>query len=94
MRRNVIERWLGIGTVDIQTASGSSTAELKLEGMTDYSAVRDFLYRRMRGHDQAAADQQAGEANAPGGDDQVVRLLQEIKGEIEATRQALEARRG
>ena len=55
VRRNVVERWLGIGTVDIQTASGSSTAELKLEGMRDYSGVRDFLYRRMRGHDQVPA---------------------------------------
>ena len=94
VRRNVVERWLGIGTVDIQTASGSSTAELKLEGMRDYSAVRDFLYRRMRGHDQAPSDQQSAETATPTGGGQVVQLLQEIKGELEATRQALESRRG
>jgi uncharacterized membrane protein YdbT with pleckstrin-like domain len=93
VRRNVVERWLGIGTVDIQTASGSSTAELKLEGMSDYSAVRDFLYRRMRGHDEASTSQPAVEPAAPTGDGEVVQLLQEIKGEIEATRQALETRR-
>ncbi len=94
VRRNVVERWLGIGTVDIQTASGSSTAELKLEGMSDYSAVRDFLYRRMRGHEETPAGQTAVQPAASTGEDPAVQLLREIKGEIEATRQALEGRRG
>ena len=47
--RNLIERWLGIGKVEIQTAAGSSSAELALEGMEHWDAVRDYLYRRMRG---------------------------------------------
>ncbi|MDF1564430.1 MAG: PH domain-containing protein [Deltaproteobacteria bacterium] len=96
VRRNIVERWLGIGTVDIQTASGSSTAEMKLEGMTDYEAVRDFLYRRMRGHaaipgaSAATALEAAGEA--PAGEARVIALLGEIKDELEATREALAAR--
>jgi putative membrane protein len=94
VRRNVVERWLGIGTVDIQTASGSSTAELKLEGMSDYSAVRDFLYRRMRGHDLEASGEPAAAPARPAADVRIVELLGEIKEEIEATRQALETRRG
>ena len=49
VKRNLFERWLGIGTVDIQTASGSSSAELSLEGMEFYASIRDFLYSRMRG---------------------------------------------
>lgn len=46
---NVVERWLGLGRVQIQTASGQSGAELTVEGLVDYEAVRDELYRRMRG---------------------------------------------
>ena len=46
---NVVERWLGLGRVQIQTASGQSSAEMTVEGLPDYEAVRDELYRRMRG---------------------------------------------
>jgi uncharacterized membrane protein YdbT with pleckstrin-like domain len=46
---NVIERWLGLGRVQIQTASGQSGAELTVEGFADYESVRDELYVRMRG---------------------------------------------
>ena len=90
VKRNVFERWLGIGTVDIQTASGSSSAELSLEGMSDYEGVRDFLYSRMRGHATANASSPTKASEAESGE--LVALLREIKGEIEATRVALEAR--
>lgn len=92
--RNLLERWLGIATVQIQTAAGSSSAELSLEGMRDHEAVRDFLYRRMRGHEFAAAP--PGTAPAPrrsSGDARVVELLEAIRGELEAARRALESRR-
>ena len=46
---NLVERWLGLGRVQIQTASGSANAEMTIEGFRDYEAVRDELYRRMRG---------------------------------------------
>lgn len=46
---NVVERWLGIGRVQIQTASGKSGAEMTIEGLPDYESVRDQLYGRMRG---------------------------------------------
>lgn len=46
---NIVERWLGIGRVQIQTASGKSGAEMTIEGLPDYEAVRDRLYARMRG---------------------------------------------
>ena len=49
VKRNVIERWLDIGTVEVQTASGSSSAELAIEGMEHFAEVRDYLYGRMRG---------------------------------------------
>src|SRR5690606_21830233 len=49
LRSNVVERWLGLARVLVQTASGSSSAEMTLEGLKEFEAVRDFLYSRMRG---------------------------------------------
>ena len=49
LRSNVVERWLGLAKVLIQTASGSSSAEMVIEGVKEFEAVRDFLYARMRG---------------------------------------------
>ena len=46
---NIVERWLGLGRVQIQTASGSAQAEMQVEGLPDFEQVRDELYRRMRG---------------------------------------------
>jgi len=48
LRSNVVERWLGLVRIEVQTASGSSGAEMTLEGIKDYAAMRDFLYSRMR----------------------------------------------
>ncbi len=49
LRSNVVERWLGLARVLVQTASGSAGAEMTLEGLKQFEAVRDFLYSRMRG---------------------------------------------
>ncbi len=49
IQSNLIERWLGLGRVLIQTASGSSNAEMTIEGFLEFEAIRDFLYARMRG---------------------------------------------
>lgn len=46
---NVVERWLGLGKVRVQTASGGAEAEITVEGLKDTDALRDFLYRRSRG---------------------------------------------
>ena len=46
---NLVERWLGLGRVQVQTASGNVAAELTIEGLRDYERVRDELYVRMRG---------------------------------------------
>jgi len=55
---NVVERWLGLGRVQIQTASGNAAAEMVIEGLPDFEALRDELYLRMRGvrPDKAASD--------------------------------------
>lgn len=47
--RNLVHRWLGLSEVAIQTAAGSATAEMKIEGIRDPEGVRDFLYLKMRG---------------------------------------------
>ena len=102
VRRNVVERWLGIGTVDVQTASGSSSAELSVEGREDYEAVRDFLYRRMRGWagDGAGAGAVPGAGGAAGAglagasaqEERVVALLDGIRAELDGLRRDLAGR--
>ena len=88
LRRNILERWLGLGSVQIQTASGSGSAELVVEGITEFVEVRDFLYARMRGaHGKAPS---AGRAV----DDEAVRLLREICDDLRAVRQRLGAESG
>lgn len=47
----LIERWFNLARIEVQTASGGTKAELTLEGLLEYRAVRDFLYGRMRGAD-------------------------------------------
>jgi putative membrane protein len=96
VKRNFVERWLGIATIEVQTASGSSSSELKFEGIREFDALREFLYRRMRGHELAPAGA-AALATAPvpiaaGSEADVVALLRSIQSEIEATRRAIEAR--
>jgi|GEM_PF-886338 len=46
---NVLERWLGLARIQVQTASGSAKAEMTIEGLQFFEPLRDFLYARMRG---------------------------------------------
>ena len=96
---NVFERWLGLGRVQVQTASGQSSAEMTIEGLADYEAVRDELYRRMRGargHAESAAlppgNVRAAIATTSESSD-VVMALNEAVAELRALREEL-ARRG
>jgi uncharacterized membrane protein YdbT with pleckstrin-like domain len=99
VNRNLFERWLGIGKVDVQTASGSASAELVIEGMEDYEAVRDFLYSRMRGAkglaepraESAGSTRPSGEAAAAHGEEELIALLRQIRDELEGARRALES---
>ncbi len=49
MQSNAVERWLGLSRLLVQTASGSAKAEMKIEGLLELPAVRNFMYSRMRG---------------------------------------------
>jgi putative membrane protein len=96
LRSNLVERWLGLARVLVQTASGSSGAELTLEGLKEFEAVRDFLYSKMRGvkdgtrHPQGTAA--AAELPAAGADAELAATLREVAQELRATREALAAR--
>lgn len=80
---NVLERWLGLARLEVQTASGDSKAEMTLEGLPHPLAVRDFLYTRSRGARQAAPSP----ATEP--DSSLAPVLQEIAAEMRAIRQLL-----
>ena len=79
--RNLFHRWLGLAKVGIQTASGSTGAEISIEGIKNPEAVRDFLYERMRG---ARDDVAAPTGEAAGGE--ALRLLMEIRDELRRLR--------
>ncbi|MHC4416522.1 MAG: PH domain-containing protein [Planctomycetota bacterium] len=94
LSRGLFERWLGLGTINIQTAAGSSSAEMAVVGLTGYGAVRDFLYLRMRGArfgetETTAASEDESTAAAPEGD-VATELLTDIRDEIRALRARLE----
>lgn len=76
LSRNILERWLGIGTVEIQTAAGSAGPEMAIVGLTQYNELRDFLYMRMRG--ARFGDETPGQKKP----DEIVALLTEIRDEI------------
>lgn len=74
VKRTLFQRWLGIATVEVMTASGAAGAEIALEGVRDAEALRDFLYARMRG----AQDDDAPALDT-GREDEALILLREIR---------------
>ncbi len=97
LSRGIIERWLGLATINIQTAAGSSSSEMSIVGLIDYEQVRDFLYSRMRGArfddvDEVGEPGQAPATPAPDGD-VAVALLTDIRDELRAVRERLGERR-
>lgn len=91
LRSGIIQRWLGLADILIQTASGSAAAEMTIEGFSDYEAIRDFLYSRMRGTRETPPPlPHAHPASAaPVASTEAVALLQEIRDELRATREAI-----
>ena len=90
LRSNLIERWLGLGRILVQTASGNSGAEMTIEGIKEFELVRDFLYSRMRGvADPAHATKSHGNASDQG---DLTAALLEVARELRETRLLLESR--
>jgi putative membrane protein len=80
LTRNFVERWMGLATVAIQTASGSSGPEMKIEGILQASQLRDFLYTKMRGAKGIADVVPAGtSAGSIAAEDEPLALLREIR---------------
>jgi len=94
----IIERWLGLARIQIQTAAGSANAEMMLEGLLEYQAVRDFLYSRMRGVKEKAAHPAAGARTAGQATadldaktaEELTATLRAVGDELRALRQAIE----
>jgi putative membrane protein len=81
---NLIERWLGLAKIQIQTASASSSAEMTIEGLHEFELLRDFLYMKMRGvraHPAASASSSA--------QPELAAALREVAAELRAVREAL-----
>lgn len=77
--RNLIQRWTGLASVAIQTASAGATPEMTLEGILEPDALRDFLYTKMRGAREEPGDRAAGAAAERHLGDEALELLQEIR---------------
>ncbi|MEM8735789.1 MAG: PH domain-containing protein [Planctomycetota bacterium] len=49
LTKNILQRWMGLAKISLQTASGNSQAEMAIEGILEAEELRDFLYSKMRG---------------------------------------------
>lgn len=86
---NILERWLKLARIQIQTASASAAAEMTIEGLHEFALVRDFLYSKMRGVRGAAA---APAVATPAPENDLAAALREVASELRAVREALEKR--
>ncbi len=87
LRSNVVERWLGLARVLVQTASGNAGAEMTLEGLREFEAVRDFLYIKMRGVREPGPAASSGSGSAA--DSDLAAALRSVAAELRAVRLAL-----
>jgi putative membrane protein len=76
LSRNLIQRWLGLATLSIQTASGSASPEMNIEGILEAEQLRDYLYSKMRGARSLGEDGTSGEQHPQ---DEALTLLREIR---------------
>ncbi len=77
LTRNILQRWMGLATVSVQTAAGSVSPEMTIEGILEADELRDFLYAQMRGaRGLDAAGEVGGQAAAGDG---ALALLREIR---------------
>ena len=99
---NIVQRWLGIANVGIQTASGSSSPEMTIEGLLEPECLRDFLYTKMRGvrsdHGPPASATQTETREPPAGgvpaaDRDADQLLRDIRDSLRTAAEHLTRRR-
>ena len=89
LTNGLLQRWFGLATVSIQTAAGSASPAIEIEGILEAEALRDFLYTKMRGVRDHAADHTtpalaatasaAPDSAGSSGDDEALALLADIR---------------
>jgi uncharacterized protein len=91
LSRGIIQRWLGLATVAIQTAAGSASPEMSIEGIMAADKLRDHLYTRMRGAAHKSEDAQiktigagAETAHKEADGDQVLAILIDIRDHLKS----------
>jgi putative membrane protein len=97
LRSNLVERWLGLARIQVQTASGSAEPEMTIEGLLEFDAVRDYLYSKMRGAHAATAGVQRAAAPPAASPavpaEELAAVLREVCQEVRGLRQELERTR-
>lgn len=102
--RGLIQRWLGLATVSVQTASVSAGSDVNIEGIRNPGALRDFLYSKMRGVKDHPADSPgaalipleahavpgAGASGFQASNDEALAILHDIRDELRRLRTARE----
>jgi putative membrane protein len=63
LTENVLQRWMGLAKITLQTASASSQSDMVIEGVLQAEQLRDFLYSKMRGAVNDAGQAAAGGTN-------------------------------
>jgi membrane protein YdbS with pleckstrin-like domain len=96
---NVLERWLGLARIQVQTASGSAKAEMTIEGLQFFEPLRDFLYARMRGSRPRPGTPPPRELSRGASPEaatleELTATLREVASEVRAMREALRPPRG
>jgi membrane protein YdbS with pleckstrin-like domain len=90
LKSNIVERWLGLARILVQTASGTQSAELTIQGIKEFELLRDFLYSRMRGVKDHRGTLPPV-ATVPS-TDELAAVLREVKSELRGIREILAAR--
>ena len=83
LTRNLLQRWMGIATVSVQTASGNATPEASIEGIVAADQLRDFLYAQMRGVREHLPADAAHEPAVAASADEPLELLREIRDSLQ-----------
>jgi len=92
VRSGVMQRWLGLADLMVQTASGSIGPEMTIEGFREHHEIRDFLYTRMRGLRGGTSASPAG-GSAMTSSPELLALLGDIRDELRGAREAIERSR-
>ena len=77
LTRGIVQRWMGLANLSIQTAGGSAAPEMVIEGAPDPEGLRDALYLRMRGVNKTSSQETPGRSGSDS--EQVLSLLTEIR---------------